>query len=47
MPDDGGIFNLNIDSTGSTTDVAVNISISRTNLPENLNFILMKNIQMK
>jgi len=43
MPDDSGVFNLNIDSTGSTTDVAINVSISRTNLPNNLKFYLDSN----
>ena len=38
MPDDKGIFNLNIVSTGSTTDVAISIAISRVNLPNNLKF---------
>jgi len=40
MPDDKGIFNLNIDSTGSSDDVAATITISRLNLPENLKFYL-------
>jgi len=40
LPDDSGSFDLNIDATGSTDNVGVNISISRTNLPDNLNFYL-------
>jgi len=40
MPDDKGVFNLNIDSTGSSTDVDVTITISRVNLPDNLKFYL-------
>jgi len=43
MPDDKGVFNLNIDSTGSSDDVEVTITISRTNLPENLRFYLDSN----
>jgi len=38
MPDDSGVFNLNIDSSGSSSDVAISIAISRINLPENLKF---------
>jgi len=40
MPDDKGVFNLNIDSTGSSDDVAATITVSRLNLPENLKFYL-------
>jgi len=40
MPDDKGTFDINIDSTGSSTDVDVTITISRTNLPDNLKFYL-------
>jgi len=40
MPDDKGSFDINIDSTGSSTDVAVTINIVRTNLPDNLKFYL-------
>jgi len=40
MPDDEGVFNLNIDSTGSSDDVEVTIAISRTNLPDNLRFFV-------
>jgi len=43
MPDDKGTFDINIDSTGSTTDVDVTITISRTNLPDNLKFYLDEN----
>jgi len=40
LPDDKGTFDINIDSTGSSTDVDVTITISRTNLPDNLKFYL-------
>ena len=43
MPDDKGVFNINIDSTGSTSDVDVTVSISRINLPDNLKFYLDSN----
>jgi len=43
MPDDKGTFDINIDSTGSSTDVDVTITISRTNLPDNLKFYLDEN----
>jgi len=43
LPDDKGTFDINIDSTGSTTDVDVTITISRTNLPDNLKFYLDSN----
>jgi len=43
MPDDKGTFDINIDSTGSTTDVDVTITIARTNLPDNLKFYLDEN----
>jgi len=43
MPNDKGVFNLNIDSTGSSSDVAVTIMLSRINLPENLKFYLDSN----
>jgi len=43
MPDDKGVFNLNIDSTGSSSDVAATITLSRINLPENLKFYLDSN----
>jgi len=43
MPDDKGLFDINIDSTGSTTDVAVTINIVRTSLPDNLKFYLDEN----
>jgi len=43
LPDDKGTFDINIDSTGSTTDVDVTITISRTNLPDNLKFYLDEN----
>ena len=43
MPDDKGAFDINIDSTGSSTDVDVTITISRTNLPDNLKFYLDEN----
>jgi len=40
LPDDKGTFNINIDSTGSSADVSAIITITRTNLPENLKFYL-------
>jgi len=40
LPDDKGTFDINIDSTGSSADVDVTITISRTNLPDNLKFYL-------
>jgi len=43
LPDDKGTFDINIDSTGSSTDVDVTITISRTNLPDNLKFYLDEN----
>jgi len=43
MPDDSGVFNLNINSTGSSGDVAATITISRINLPENLKFYVDSN----
>jgi len=43
MPDDKGTFDININSTGSSTDVEVTITISRTNLPDNLKFYLDEN----
>jgi len=43
LPDDKGTFDINIDSTGSSTDVDVTITISRTNLPDNLKFYLDSN----
>lgn len=43
MPGDSGVFNLNIDSTGSSNDVAATIVVSRINLPDNLKFYLDSN----
>jgi len=43
MPDDKGTFDINIDSTGSSTDVDVTITILRTSLPDNLKFYLDEN----
>jgi len=43
MPDDSGVFNLNINSTGSSGDVAATITISRINLPESLKFYVDSN----
>jgi len=43
LPDDKGTFNINIDSTGSGSDVYVTINIIRTNLPDNLKFYLDEN----
>ena len=40
MPDDKGVFDLNIDSTGSSDAVEITITISRTNLPDNLKFYI-------
>ena len=40
MSDDKGVFNINIDSTGSSYDVGITIAISRVNLPNNLKFYL-------
>jgi len=43
LPDDKGSFDINIDSTGSGSDVYVTINIIRTNLPDNLKFYLDEN----
>jgi len=43
MPGDKGSFDINIDSSGSSTDVAVTINIVRTSLPDNLKFYLDEN----
>jgi len=43
MPGDKGTFNVNVDSTGSTEDVDIIITISRDNLPNNLKFYLDNN----
>jgi len=43
MPGDKGSFDINVDSTGSSTDVAVTINIVRASLPDNLKFYLDEN----
>jgi len=45
MPDDKGTFDLNIDATGSTSDVTVTAVLSRVNLPNNLRFYLDENYE--
>jgi len=43
MPDDSGVFNINIDLTGSSSDVDLSFNIVNTNLPDNLKFYLDEN----
>ena len=39
-PGDSGSFNLELDASGSSFDVSINLELSRTNLPDNLKFYL-------